>query len=376
VACEESESTPHGTRRQVLAVLAGVGLAAPFVAGRRFNAEEPITLRYTTHVPRSHGFYTKAFLPFAELVERETQGRLRLEAYTDRLLHGPVDAFKAAVAGVTDYTHAYVTYQPGSFKLLHALQLPFLFPTPQVASLVFEELYPRYFKAEYERMGVYLAHCDCTSPYNILSKAPIRRLEDLRGMKVRVTGGLTAEIYRELGAVPVAIAAAEIYPAFQRGIIDAVALAVPDIVSYRLYEIGNYYTEADINVVLLQYCLNRQVFDSLPADLRASFYRLLRVRSQIGVQNIYSGSGHESSMQVLRGAGTEMIALGGAERARWRDTVSPLKERFVARHEAEGLPARILVDELEMLAREYATLTNAQIDNRVRTSPTPGIIDL
>jgi TRAP-type C4-dicarboxylate transport system substrate-binding protein len=376
MSAEGCEPTVNRTRRNVLAVLAGTGLAAPFIAGRRSTTEEPITLRYTTHVPRSHGFYAKAFLPFAELVHRETQGRLRLEAYTDRLLHGPVDAFKAAVTRVTDYTHAYVTYQPGSFKLLHALQLPFLFPSPQVASLVFEELYPRYFKAEYERLGVYLAHCDCTSPYNILSRRPIRRLEDLRGIKVRVTGGLTAEIYRALGAIPVAIAAAEIYPAFQRGIVDAVALAVPDIVSYRLYEIGTHYTEADINVVVLQYCLNRATFDGLPADLRGRFYELLRVRSQIGVQNIYSGSGYESSMQVLRGAGTEMIVLAESERARWRDRVSALKEQFVAQHEWEGAPARAAVEDMERLAKEYAALTNAQLNNRVRTSPVQGIIDL
>ena len=68
------------------------------------------------------------------LPSEETRDRLRLEAYTDKLLHGPVDAFKATVAGITDYTNAYVTYQPGSFKLLHAPQLPFLFPSPQVVS--------------------------------------------------------------------------------------------------------------------------------------------------------------------------------------------------------------------------------------------------
>ena len=364
-------------RRKLLAVLASMGLAAPFVAGRRSGAqEEPITLRYTTHVPRSHGFYTKAFLPFAELVERETRGRLRLEVYTDKMLHGPLDAFKATVTGITDYTNAYVTYQPGSFKLLHAPQLPFLFPSPQVASLVFEELYPRYFKEEYERMGVYLAHCDCTSPYNIISKTPIRRLEDLGGLKIRVTAGLTAEIYRELGAVPVAIAASEIYPAFQRGILDAVALAVPDIVSYRLYEIGTHYTQADINVVLLQYCLNRETFDGLPAELQASFYQLLRVRSQMAVQNIYSGPGHEDAMRVMREAGTEMIVLDDSERARWRDRVAPLKERFISQYESEGLPARAAVTAMEGLASEYATLTNARINDRIRNAPVQGIIDL
>ncbi len=338
--------------------------------------EEPITLRYTAHVPRSHGLYTHAFVPFAELVERETMGRLRLEAFTDRMLHGPGDGFKAAVTGITDYTHAYATYQPGSFKLLHAPQLPFLFPTPQVASLVVEELYPRFFKAEYERMGVYLAHCDCTSPYNIISKTPIRRLEDLRGLKIRVTGGLTSEIYRELGAVPVSIAAAEIYPAFQRGILDAVSLALSDMVAYRLQEIGPYYTRVDTNVVLLHYCLNRRTFDALPDDLREQFYRLLRVRSQIAVQNYYSGPTYERAVQTLLESEVEVLELDAAERARWRDTVTPLKERYIARYEAEGLPARELVERMETLSAAYASLTNEQINTRIRETPVQGIIEL
>ena len=364
------------TRRILLTSLAGAAVAAPFTAGRRVSMEEPITLRYTAHVPRSHGLYTRAFVPFAAMVERETQGRLRLQGFADRLLHGPLDGFKAAVTRITDYTHAYVTYQPGSFRLLHATQLPFLFPRPQVASLVVEELYPRFFKAEYERMGVYLAHCDCTSPYNIISKTPVRRVEDLRGMKIRVTAGLTADIYRELGAVPVSIAAAEIYPAFQRGVLDAVTLSLSDIVAYRLQEIGRFYTRCDINVVVLHYCLNRRTFDALPDDLREKFYRLLRMRSQIAVQHYYSGATHERAVQTLLASGVEVLELDAAERARWRDRVAPLKKRYIARQERDGLPARTLIERMETLAATYATLTNEQINARVRQSPVRGIIEL
>ena len=242
------------TRRILLTSLAGAAVAAPFSAGRRVSMEEPITLRYTAHVPRSHGLYTRAFVPFAAMVEQETQGRLRLQGFADRLLHGPLDGFKAAVTGITDYTH--------------------------------------------------------TSPYNIISRTPVRRLEDLRGMKIRVTAGLTADIYRELGAVPVSIAAAEIYPAFQRGVLDAVTLSLSDIVAYRLQEIGRFHTRCDINVVVLHYCLNRRTFDALPDDLREKFYRLLRMRSQIAVQHYYSGGPtHERAVQTLLASGVEVRRL-------------------------------------------------------------------
>lgn len=364
------------TRRNLLASVAGLGLAAPFVAGSRSRSEEPYTIRYTAHLPRSHGLYAEAFVPFAELVERETEGRLLFESFPNRLLHGPIDCFKATVTGITDYTHSYITYQPGSFRLLHLPQLPFLFSSPQVASLVVEELYPQYFKTEFERMGVYFAHCDCTSPYNLISKTPIRRLEDLSGLKVRATGGLSADIFRELGAVPVVIAAAEIYPAFQRGIVDAVALSAPDIVAYRLQELGPYFTVADINVTILHYCLNRRVFDSLPDDLRVSFYNLLRARSQIAVQNFYSGPGHDRAFATLRDEEVEIIELEEDELDRWRDAVTPLKERYIAQYEAEGLAARAAVADMEDLSREFASFSNEQINARIRNTPVQGIIDL
>jgi len=368
--------TVDTTRRALLATIAATGVAAPWLAGSRVSRGEPIVLRYTTHTPRSHGLYAQAFVPFAALVERETQGRITLEAFTDQLLHDPVDGFKAAVTGITDYTHGYVTYQPGSFKLLHATQLPFLFPSPQVASLVVEELHPKYFKREYERMGVYLAHVDCTSPYNIISKTPLRRLEDLRGIKMRVTGGLVAEIFRELGAVPVAIAAAEVYTALQRGIVDAIALSISDMASYRLQEIGPYYTRIDLNVLALHYCLNRRSFDTLPIDLKEQFYRLLRIRSQMAVQNYYSGAGDARALAALRDGGVEIIELDDDELARFRAAVAPLKERYIRQYEAQGLPARALVAEMEALAAQYTPLTNAELNERVGTRPVMGIIDL
>lgn len=364
------------TRRIALGSLGALALAAPWVAGRRLSLDEPITLRYTSHIARSHGIFTQGFVPFAELVERETGGRLKLEALTDGLMHGPADGFKAAITGITDYTHSYIAYQPASFKLLHAPQLPFLFPSPQVACLVVEELYPRYFKSEFERMGVYLAHCDCTSPYNLISKTPIHRLEDLRGVKIRAPGGPIGEIFRALGAVPVAIAVSEMYVALQRGIIDAVAVSAPDMTSYRLQEIGSHYTSVDVNVLALQFCLNRRTFDALPEELRAMLYRLLRVRSQMVVQNYYSGAGHERALTVLRDAGVEMIELDEDERERWRSAVTPVTERFIAEGEADDLPARALISDVRALAAEYASLTNRELTERVHDSPVAGIIDL
>lgn len=364
------------TRRGVVATLAAAAAGSPFLPrGRSREGFGGVTLRFTSHVPQSHGFFP-VFNSFFERVEEETEGRLRIEPMWSGLLHGPLDGFKACNTGLTDYTHGYITYQPGSFHLMHGLQLPFVFPDSPVASLVAEELYPTFFKSEYEAMGVYLATCDSTSPYQVISREPVLTLEDLRGLKIRATGGIVAEIYRDLGAVPVVMAAAEVYPAFQRGILDAVSLGVPDIASYRLQEVGKFLTRVNLNVTVLQYALNQRSFDALPDDLRQQFVDLLRIRSQMCAQDYYSGPVEDEAYAELRAGRCEILDLEPAERERWREALQPLRDRFIVENEAEGRPASEMLQEMERLSALYSPLSREEIMARVTDNPIQGIIDL
>ena len=371
-----NDSAPTWSRRRVLASLLGVGAVAPFVRGSRNVTGDSVVLRYTAHIPNSHGLYGKVFLPWEEMVTERTGGRIRWEHFVDKLLHGPLDGFKAVATGVTDYTHAYATYQPGSFHLTHGLQLPFLFPNPGVAALVSEELYPEYLKGEYERMGVYLAHCDSTSAYDIISKKPIRSPSDIRGLKVRATGGLTAAIIRQVGAVPVVMAAAETYTAFQRGILDAVALGGPDMAAYRLHETGNYFTRVGLTHTVLQYCLSPRTFDGLPEDLRVELYNLFRLRGQVAHRNYYGGEALARSIETLTAGGVEIIELTPDEQQEWVDAILPLERRFIEENEARGLPAGDFVREARERAAVYEGWTDQELWDHVLERPVQGIIAL
>jgi len=346
------------------------------VRGDRGGSGDSVLLRYTAHIPNSHGLYGKVFLPWEEMVTERTGGRIRWEHYVDRLLHGPLDGFKAVRSGITDYTHAYATYQPGSFHLTHGLQLPFLFPSPAVAALVSEELYPEYLKGEYERMGVYLAHCDSTSAYDIISKVPVRTPSDIRGLKVRSTGGLMAEIIRQVGAVPVVLPAAETYTAFQRGVIDAVALGSPDMAAYRLHETGSYCLRLGLTHTVLQYCLSPRTFDGLPDDLRAQLYDLFRFRGQIAHRNYYGGDALATAIETLKAGGVEIIEPTPEESQEWLEALQPLEQRFIDENEARGLPAAAFVDEARERAAGYADWTDQELWDHVSEHPVQGIIAL
>ena len=333
----------------------------------------PITIRYSSHVAITHLVVQRALLPWNQLVEKESKGKLIVKTYMSGALHGPRDGFKACVADITDTTHGYPLWQPASFQLSHVLDLPFAFPNVYVASYVSEELYPQYFKKEYEKMGVYLVNSHTISPYHILSKKPVRKIEDLKGVKIRSGGGPVADMLKRLGAVPVVITTAEVYNAFQRGTVDAVLLYDSGFTSFRLHEIGKYRTPLGVNLAATPYCLNRKTFDNLPKDLKRLFYNLERINSQMAAEGYDYAD--KQALDIMHKAGVETITLPPEELARWKTAVEPLWEEFITKNEALGLPARQLVKDLQALSQKYSNWTPEQFMKQVKEHPIPGIID-
>jgi len=332
-----------------------------------------ITFRFSSHIPSTNKIFKDTMAPWVQRLKETSNNKLDVKFYMGGVLNGPKDGFKACVSNIADIAHGYPQYAPGSFHLCHALELPFAFPNAYVASFVAEALYAKYFKAEYENMGVYLGNYNATPVYNILSKKPIRKLKDLKGLKIRSAGGLATEIVKSLGGVPVFITTAEIYSAFQRGIIDAVLLHDVGILAYRLYEVGKYKTEVGLNLVGTPYCLNRKTFDRLPPDLKKVFYDNLRVLSQLSAHGYMSGD--EYARKVMEKAGVETITLATDEFARWRSAVKPIWEQFIAENEARGLPARQLTKDMTALAEKYGDWTREQFMEQVVQNPLSGIID-
>ena len=333
----------------------------------------PITIRYSFFGPATHVSSAGAIIPWANLVEKESKGKIVFKFYWNGVLHGSRDGFKACVADITDMTPAFALWQAASFKLLHVLDLPFAFPNGFVGSRVAEELYPKYFKREYEKMGVYLAVGATTGGYNIISKKPIQKLEDLKGIKIRSSGGSASKIIKKLGAVPVATTPNEAYEAFQRGIVDAVLQYDSGIVSYKVHELGKYLTEVKINTNANQMAFNRKTFDNLPKGVKRTFYNQLRRLSPI-LGEAYEG-GDAADRSIIVKSGVKVITLPPEELTRWKDAVEPLWEEFIAENEAPGLPAKQLVQDLRSLTKKYSSWTKEQFMKEAIEHPLGGIID-
>lgn len=85
----------------------------------------------------------------------------------------------------------------------------------------------------YKKLGLFYVgpiHHDA----NIIhSKKPVNSLDDLKGMKIRLPGGMVAEVFQQFGVSTVSLPGSDIFPALEKGTIDAADYVGP-AVNYEL----------------------------------------------------------------------------------------------------------------------------------------------
>lgn len=103
-------------------------------------------------------------------------------------------------------------------------------------------------------------------------KKPITSVKDYKNLRFRISSGLPSQVLKELGGVPMNLAAAELIPAAERGVIDGVEWINPandlkvglqDV--FKFYSIQGLHQAIDIADVLI----NGKKWRELPPDLQA-----------------------------------------------------------------------------------------------------------
>jgi TRAP-type transport system periplasmic protein len=328
-----------------------------------------IELRYATFIGE-FGIDVKAF----KLLEAATGGKLAVRPFWGNtlanMMRGP---FEAVSGGVADFGNCYVSNSPGGFTLHHLLNTPFLFESSQQGSWMYTELYPRFFKKDYEAKGVYMIRTGTTRPSQIMSRnAAIEKLEDLKGKKIWSLGSpYVNDMMKALGAAPTFIAIPEVYTALQSGVLDGVANHDAGFTLFKWNEVGKFHTRADLWANPTEYCLNKAKFDGLPKDLKGVFYHWAQLVTQAYAERYYDFESNRA-IDDMKKRGLQMHTLSADERKRWSAATQPVTDALVKQY---GQQAADLMTAMRSTAEKYSKLSPDQITQQVLDKPVPGLID-
>jgi TRAP-type C4-dicarboxylate transport system substrate-binding protein len=205
---------------------------------------------------------------FAEAVQQRTNGKLRVDltSLPEVGLTG-FEMVRVMRSGLLDFADVLGTYVGGEIPLLEAPDLPGLYPDYETAIKSYVAFLPGAKKYEDKIGGVILGLY--LWPQQVLfSRKPIRSLEDLKGMKVRVFGPAQTELIKTLGAEPVSLAFAEVYTALERGTVDASLSGTYSGFSLKWYEVSKHLVDMRLGPVAGYLVVSKRTWDRLSPENR------------------------------------------------------------------------------------------------------------
>jgi TRAP-type C4-dicarboxylate transport system substrate-binding protein len=256
-----------------LAILLGaVFSSAIFYDAHAADAPKVIQWKFSSYEPPI-SMYLEAQKWWINEMEKRSGGRIKIKLYTLDQLCSAKEMCEAVQTGLADVVMACAPYFPGKTPLGTLEFVPFVPPRRiDHANHVWNELSnnPLFVKENARWNSVYGFYLALNS-YNIMSRKPIRTIDDFKGLKIRVMGDQAA-LFKKLGAIPVSVTAPEIYTALERGLFDAVpGCGEWWFANWKVYDAckGGYYIEGlDINPAGVNFMVNKKSYDALPPDMK------------------------------------------------------------------------------------------------------------
>lgn len=222
------------TRRGMLkgAALAGAGAAAAGVNLFNIRTAKAAGLKWrlqTSWSPGTTGY--KIFEEWCKSMQERTGGELSLEPFPAGAVSGDFQLFDAVRNGVLDGMNVFTVYWAGRLPAgVFFSSFPMGLNHPHQWDMMFGAYGGNEIISDlYKKNGLhYVGHVH--HDMNLIhSKVPINSLDDFKGVKLRMPGGIVAECFAAIGARTTLIPGSDVYPALEKGTIDAADYTGPAV---------------------------------------------------------------------------------------------------------------------------------------------------
>jgi C4-dicarboxylate-binding protein DctP len=258
--------------RRDFAFVSAAALAAPALI-RSARADEPLRLRCSLDTAPSH-LRNVSMKDYLGKVEAASNGKIKTELFESGQLYPDLEVGKALIQGQVEMA------APGSWTITgivsdaDCFQLPALYGQPiELIHKVIDGKPGQYLNTQIQqklRSHVIGPYLDLGFQNWYSSNKPIASLADLKGMKIRNSGGAgQAWRARFLGAIPNTTAWPNVPLALSQGTFDGLVSSNESLVSAKLWDSGVKYSLQDRQFVAEYIPMTSQVFwDKLSPELQ------------------------------------------------------------------------------------------------------------
>ncbi len=267
-------------------------------------------------------------LKFAQLVEERTQGRIQIRVQPEGVLGSETEVIRQMQYGGIDFARISIAQISDFIPEMNILQLPYLYEDSAHMWRVLDggigERFLEYPK-EHELIG--LSWYDAGARNLYCSTRPIKTLEDMQGLRIRVQEAeMMSEMMSALGAVSVQIPYDQVYAALERKQVDGAENNWSSYEAMQHYEVAGYYTvDEHIRIPEMQICA-KHTWDQLSEEDRQIILECAR-ESALYERELWTEHERGARETALQHQVQE-IRLSAEEKEKFKAAMAPIYERF------------------------------------------------
>ncbi|MBW1802582.1 MAG: TRAP transporter substrate-binding protein [Deltaproteobacteria bacterium] len=314
----------------------------------------PIELNFNLFISATHERNVHCHKPWIENIEKASGGKVKITPYYSNSLTPLPEKFDATVAGIADISECLTWTSPWRFALSEMLMLPELgMPGAEAAGKAWWHMYKTEPAMQKNFAGVKLLFVH-TSPHLMIATRdkPIRKLDDLKGLKICAFGKLPVQTVKALGATPVGLTPGEVYLALDKGVIDGTTSDFEINLSRRFYESTKYIvTNIQVMHTTFFVVMNQGVWDGLPPDVQKAFEQY----SGDWAVDFYGKTRdreEQYAKEKLSEKGVQFTQISPEESAKAKKLVEPVKANYAAEVEARGMPGKKVLEALQNYSKK------------------------
>jgi tripartite ATP-independent transporter DctP family solute receptor len=301
-------------------------------------AECEVTLKSSDTHP--DGYPTVAAVQrMGEMVKERSGGRICIDVFHSTQLGEEKDTIEQTKFGVIDLNRVSMGPFNNEIEETKVVSLPFIFRSVDHMHKVMDGDIGAEIAAAFEPHGfIALAFYDGGSRSFYNSKKPIKSIEDLAGMKVRVMqSDVFVDMMTALGANATPMPYGEVYSGIQTGVIDGAENNWPSFESSGHYEVAGYYTLNEHLIVPEVLVMSKVSWDKLsPEDqelLRAAAKESMPINRELWAAR------EKESEDKVRAAGVEII--DDIDKTPFIEAMVPVYEKHASTPKLKDLVTRI-----------------------------------
>ena len=342
---------------KLVGMLVSAAIAGTTLGGGSAIAQEgkKINLRVADSFPTGHFIPKYSALPWMDEITKRTNGRVTFEYFPAQQLGKAPDLLNITQSGVADIGYVGMSYVSDKMPLSSVAQLPGSFTTACEGTMSYWKLAKgeTLTKHEFGANKVRPLFVVVLEPYQIYTTAKeVSKPDDVKGLKLRSTGGAMDIFARKIGAVPVRMAAPEVRESLSRGTLDGLIFPNESVLSYDLQSFVKFGTKGgNFGSFVASYVVSDAVWKKIPKDVQ----KIMLEEGEKATANLCKeiDANIEKAQQQLAAAGVKYHPLTPAERKPFEDISNEVAQEWAEGLDKRGKPGSQVLKEFRAALAEF-----------------------